>query len=660
MSKENSVNISAKQSSNLLLTLLGVLLIVLIVALFANLFYLGSKTDHDRSYIKAANDLRVYSQSIPTNASKFLAGNDTSFTTLSNNYENFDATWTHLKQNISNNQAKPVDTTWETLKKQINTLLARKNELSTFYNAVEKSAISLIKLNEISRSALAKLQQGQSEVRLINQMQQESLLVESIQQGFSSLLTDFAVIDNASASLTKKVTELNTIISMLQQTGVLPSEAQKILSGANPLLVEINTNLKNITEVAPQIMTLQGIDEKIYATSTSLLAASSQLATDIENSTSQFSTNAILNYVIAFLIILAIVCMALVIERNTRKRLKITAAENAVNQEAILQLLDEIGDLADGDLTVNATVSEAFTGAIADSINYSIEQLRDLVQTINKTSVQVSDTAENSQNLAMNLAEAAEHQAGEIAGVSAAISEMAISIDEVSSTAHESEGVAKRSVEIAHNGSKIVHNTITGMDTIREQIQDTSKRIKRLGESSQEIGDIVGLIDDIAEQTNILALNAAIQASMAGDAGRGFAVVADEVQRLAERSSSATKQIEALVKAIQTDTNEAVISMEQTTSEVVRGAKLAENAGVALEEIETVSQALAKLIQTISNAARQQSSTAAHISKTMEVIQEITSQTSSGSTETAVTIGHLTTLSRDMRKSVEGFKLPNE
>ncbi len=662
MSKENSVNISAKQSSNLLLTLLGVLLIVLIVALFANLFYLGSKTDHDRSYIKAANDLRVYSQSIPTNASKFLAGNDTSFTTLSNNYENFDATWTHLKQNISNNQAKPVDTTWETLKKQINTLLARKNELSTFYNAVEKSAISLIKLNEISRSALAKLQQGQSEVRLINQMQQESLLVESIQQGFSSLLTDFAVIDNASASasLTKKVTELNTIISMLQQTGVLPSEAQKILSGANPLLVEINTNLKNITEVAPQIMTLQGIDEKIYATSTSLLAASSQLATDIENSTSQFSTNAILNYVIAFLIILAIVCMALVIERNTRKRLKITAAENAVNQEAILQLLDEIGDLADGDLTVNATVSEAFTGAIADSINYSIEQLRDLVQTINKTSVQVSDTAENSQNLAMNLAEAAEHQAGEIAGVSAAISEMAISIDEVSSTAHESEGVAKRSVEIAHNGSKIVHNTITGMDTIREQIQDTSKRIKRLGESSQEIGDIVGLIDDIAEQTNILALNAAIQASMAGDAGRGFAVVADEVQRLAERSSSATKQIEALVKAIQTDTNEAVISMEQTTSEVVRGAKLAENAGVALEEIETVSQALAKLIQTISNAARQQASTAAHISKTMEVIQEITSQTSSGSTETAVTIGHLTTLSRDMRKSVEGFKLPNE
>lgn len=351
--------------------------------------------------------------------------------------------------------------------------------------------------------------------------------------------------------------------------------------------------------------------------------------------------------------------MFLVIQRNTRRRLQETARENSVNQEAILQLLDEIGDLADGDLTVSATVSEAFTGAIADSINYSIEQLRDLVQTINQTSGQVSATAENSQSLAMNLAEAAEHQAGEIAGVSTAISEMASSIDRVSATALESENVAKRSVEIAHNGSKIVNNTISGMDTIREQIQDTSKRIKRLGESSQEIGDIIGLIDDIAEQTNILALNAAIQASMAGDAGRGFAVVADEVQRLAERSSAATKQIETLVKAIQTDTNEAVISMEQTTSEVVRGAKLAENAGVALEEIENVSQALAKLIQSISNAARQQASTAAHISRTMDVIQEITSQTSSGSTETAVTIGRLTTMSRDMRKSVEGFKLPN-
>jgi twitching motility protein PilJ len=198
------------------------------------------------------------------------------------------------------------------------------------------------------------------------------------------------------------------------------------------------------------------------------------------------------------------------------------------------------------------------------------------------------------------------------------------------------------------------------MDTIREQIQDTAKRIKRLGESSQEIGDIVSLINDIADQTNILALNAAIQASMAGDAGRGFAVVADEVQRLAERSSAATKQIEALVKTIQSDTNEAVISMEQTTAEVVRGARLAQDAGMALEEIEKVSQELAELIQNISNAARQQASSAAHISNTMNVIQEITSQTAAGTTATAKSIGNLSDMATDLRNSVAGFKLPEE
>ena len=206
----------------------------------------------------------------------------------------------------------------------------------------------------------------------------------------------------------------------------------------------------------------------------------------------------------------------------------------------------------------------------------------------------------------------------------------------------------------------MVQNTINGMDTIREQIQDTAKRIKRLGESSQEIGDIVSLINDIADQTNILALNAAIQASMAGDAGRGFAVVADEVQRLAERSSAATKQIEALVKTIQSDTNEAVISMEQTTAEVVRGARLAQDAGMALEEIERVSQELAELIQNISNAARQQAASAGHISNTMNVIQEITQQTNAGTTATARSIGNLADMATELRNSVEGFTLPEE
>ena len=328
------------------------------------------------------------------------------------------------------------------------------------------------------------------------------------------------------------------------------------------------------------------------------------------------------------------------------------------NQNAILRLLDEIADLADGDLRSYATVSEDFTGAIADSINFAIDQLRDLVSRINETSQEVAQYTANTQHITNQLAEASEHQAQEIAGASSAINEMAMSIDEVSANASESAQVAERSVQIASNGAEVVQRSIQGMDIIREQIQETSKRIKRLGESSQEIGNIVALINDIADQTNILALNAAIQASMAGEAGRGFAVVADEVQRLAERSASATKQIETLVKTIQTDTNEAVISMEQTTSEVVRGASLTKDAGVALGEIQNVSSTLAKLIASISDAAKLQSASAGHIANTMNVVQEITSQTTSATFDTARSVSELASMAESLRESVTDFKLP--
>jgi len=283
-----------------------------------------------------------------------------------------------------------------------------------------------------------------------------------------------------------------------------------------------------------------------------------------------------------------------------------------------------------------------------------------LVLVINSTANQVSQSSDQTQMNAVELAEASEHQAQEIAGVSAAINEMTISIDQVSNNASESATVAQRSVAISHNGAEVVQRSIEGMNVIRDQIQETSKRIKRLGESSQEIGDIVGLINDIADQTNVLALNAAIQASMAGEAGRGFAVVADEVQRLAERSANATKQIETLVKTIQADTNEAVMSMESTTSEVVRGARLAKDAGEALEEVQSVSNTLADLIQNISNAAMQQAESAGHISHTMNIIQDITSQTSSGTMATARSIGELSEMAAALQESVTGFKVTND
>jgi len=272
--------------------------------------------------------------------------------------------------------------------------------------------------------------------------------------------------------------------------------------------------------------------------------------------------------------------------------------------------------------------------------------------------VQVSAAADETQATALHLADAAEHQARQINSASDAVNGIAVSARDVSKNSADIADVAQNSVRIAGRGASIVRQTIAGMDSIREQIQDTSKRIKRLGESSQEIGTIVELINDLAEQTNILALNAAIQAASAGEAGRGFAVVADEVQRLAERASAATRRIETLVSAIQVDTNEAVASMEQTTSEVVGGAKLAEQAGTQLGEIETVSGNLAGLIKNIAIAAQHQSAEVASVSSTMNVISDITSQTASGASHTAESIGNLAQLSADLRRSVADFKLP--
>jgi len=344
---------------------------------------------------------------------------------------------------------------------------------------------------------------------------------------------------------------------------------------------------------------------------------------------------------------------------NARRTTELRVRENERNQEAIMRLLDELSSLADGDLTVQATVTEDITGAIADSINYAIEALRELVTTINDSAIQLDSAAKQTQGAAAHMAKASSAQSRQISSASESMADMAASIEEVSGNSERCSDVARHSVDIAHKGGDAVRRTIDGMNAIRETIQETSKRIKRLGESSQEIGNIVELINDIAEQTNILALNASIQASMAGEAGRGFAVVADEVQRLAERAANATKQIEVLVRTIQTDTNEAVVSMERSTTDVVGGALLAENAGAALEEIEQVSNQIANLVQNISASARQQAVAAGNISKNMQVVREISTQTAEGSTATSTSIAKLAALSAQLRKSVAGFRLPD-
>ncbi|MDQ3202640.1 MAG: methyl-accepting chemotaxis protein [Pseudomonadota bacterium] len=658
------------------IVVLFIALIVFIMLLFANFAHLNTQATYDKQYIGHAGELRVLSQRIAKNATEAAAGKAAAFKLLSDARNDFARRWGYLKKGDPATGLPPAPSTvrpemravqmdWERLLKNTDAILSNEQTVLSLHQVAATLAETVPQLQvEYEKVVETLLQRGAPSAQ-VAMAQRQSLLAERILGAVNTVLSGDENSQQAADAFGRDAARFGQVLNgMLQGNPALKvsqvedREARARLVEISELFEFVSGSVDEILETSPELFKVRESATNIFSLSQTLLDEASHLATGFENLADGRDLDTIGGYVLGLLALASIILIGLVMVRETNRQLRETAEKNERNQNAIMRLLDEIEDLADGDLTVTASVTEDFTGTIADSINYSVDQLRDLVATINLTAGQVAAAVQETQATAMHLAQASEHQAQQISDASTAINDMVHSIDQVSANAAESSAVAERSVEIANKGNEVVHNTIHGMDNIREQIQDTAKRIKRLGESSQEIGDIVSLIDDIADQTNILALNAAIQASMAGDAGRGFAVVADEVQRLAERSSAATRQIETLVRAIQTDTNEAVISMEQTTTEVVRGARLAQDAGVALEEIEGVSKTLAALIQSISNAAQQQTSSAGQISLTMNVIQQITTQTSSGSTATAESIGNLAKMASELRRSVSGFTLP--
>jgi twitching motility protein PilJ len=493
------------------------------------------------------------------------------------------------------------------------------------------------------------------------------LTVESLRQNVRALAAGTAVeesvqrLEDAEQFVDQIIRGLRGEDSSLGMTPVRGQTAQANLDAASRLFEQTRAAIRTIVAGGGELNAAAAAVASLDTAGATLLQRFRAIpAVAAPAQTQGWVARLPLALVVGAVLIVAFMMFVYYRARDFRRAAEIQAEQNERNQQAILRLLDELSSLADGDLTVQATVTEDITGAIADSINYAIEALRELVATINDSSILVDAASKQTENSARQLLRASETQAKQAAAASESMARMAVSIEEVSGNAERCSDVARHSVEIAHKGGEAVRRTIAGMNTIRETIQDTSKRIKRLGESSQEIGNIVELIEEIAEQTNILALNASIEASRAGEASRGFAVVADEVQKLAERSTNATKKIEVLVSTIQSDTNEAVVSMERSTTDVVGGALLAENAGAALDEIEQVSHQIASLVQNISGSSKEQASVAGAITKNMHVLREISSKTTESSAATTSAISKLAELASQLRKSVSGFALPDQ
>ncbi|MET0067754.1 MAG: methyl-accepting chemotaxis protein [Candidatus Thiodiazotropha sp.] len=673
----------ANLPSNKVITTLAVLVLVCLVLALVTFLHTTKWDSYDEGYLIRTAEQQVLSQRIAKYALSAARGELQSFKPLQKTRDRFNTIMFELKNGggeSSDIPASPVgvsnelgelESKWNSLKNSIDEILkAQENILAIdeFSAVISEFVPQLQELSEELGEVLINSNAPRRQVYTATELQ---VLIQRINSNVNQVLAGgektAAAIDQFSRDADMFGRVLEGLRSGDKDLGIDKVDdkvALQRLADVATLFTTIQDNaaeiIENIPDVLPALeaasMVSDGSDQ-VSEAADALIAAYSQSPGRFSFLGIKAGPGMIALFGGAAALFLVLLGVQLVVDAQRREMASKQQNEN--NQKAILQLLDEMGDLADGDLTVTASVTEDITGAIADSINYAIEALRELVTTINQTSEQVSSATQESRATAMHLAEASEHQAEQISLANGSIREVTEAIDQMSNDATESAEVAKRSVEIASAGADTVRNTINGMDNIREQIQETSKRIKRLGESSQEIGDIVELIDDIADQTNILALNAAMQAAMAGEAGRGFAVVADEVQRLAERSINATKQIEALVKTIQADTNEAVTSMEASTSGVVKGAKLAEDAGEALKEIESVSQYIADLTGKIATSAQVQSDQAVNVKDTMSVIQEITNQTSEGTHQTANSIGALADLSDQLQKSVAGFRLPS-
>ena len=553
---------------------------------------------------------------------------------------------------------------WEKVEQNAGTLLTNEPSITALSAGVEAINQGNPVLLELTEQGATLLQQAGASTRDLGYANQLVMLTQRIAKNANTLTAGDEIDPEVSFLLGKDVGTFRDIVNGflggsegLRIGGLRDGDARQTYQQIKQRFVDYEARINGILQSMQKLVAAKQAARTVNLESELLLEKTRALSDAYGGERRAQTITSILAAVFALLALACLAVLGKVFLDTVRTRAFDSEQENRRNQEAILRLLNEMGTLADGDLTVKASVTEDVTGAIADSINFTVEELRNVVVGINSSTEQVSKATAQTQAISDRLFEASQRQSREIQQASASVLQMAQSINEVSLSAAQSARVAQQSLAAAEKGAVAVQNQISGMNDIRGQIQETSKRIKRLGESSLEIGEIVELISDITEQTNVLALNAAIQAASAGEAGRGFTVVAEEVQRLAERSGEATKQIEAIVKTIQADTQDAVAAMDKSTQGVVDGAKLSDSAGQALQEIERISRELAELIQGISAQTQKQSSSVSDVTRGMQGILKITEETTEGTKQTNVSISQLAKLAQDLRASVAGFKV---
>ncbi len=663
---------SVPQQMKMLGMIFGVIMALIAVLVFMDNRNAGNNT----AYVSAAGEMRMLSQRLAKASSLALQGNPVAFAQLKESRDTFS---TLLERLNNGGEIASVDVPaspaalrgaldalgerWAQTDKDAEVVLGQEKSLTALGKNVATIDNKNADMLELTEQVTAlKLQAGAS-AREIASASQLVMMTQRIAKNASALLVGDEINPEVAFLLGKDTNNFRDLLQGLSK-GANDADSRAKLESLEAAFKEYEAAISGIlSNMQPLVLSKQA-GSRIFRESEELLKSTDELALGYQGSLAGRAMFVLGLVVLIGLALGSLVLMARVYLDDTSRRAREMERQregseqtNRENQDAILRLMNELGDLADGDLTVTATVSENITGAIADSINYTIEELRVLVGRINDAANRVTAATEMARQTSAELLDAAERQSTEIQEVGQSALEMARSMNEVSGSATQSAQVARQSLTAAEKGTQAVQDSIKGMNEIRNQIQETSKRIKRLGESSQEIGEIVELISDITEQTNVLALNAAIQAASAGDAGRGFTVVAEEVQRLAERSGEATKQIAAIVKTIQTDTQDAVSAMEQSTQGVVEGAKLSDAAGQALSEIGDVSRNLADLIQDISNATQNQANSATQVARLMQDILRVTEQTTAGTQRTAVAVDELSALASELKGSVAGFKV---